>query len=498
MIDTMSKYGLLGFRLFRSLLAMSTIAALGVGDTVFSEATNAPVSCEYTPWSSEERTHFQEWTNNVLSGLKMELREACDIYVDVACTNRIATERLYVFYDPNLPSFIKKVNEDVRSLQEGQFDFFAWKTLGDYVKYGKPPVAAALWIRVNQTQQEEVLRMHIFRPGDYVFQHFGKDHIYVDGPGVRSYVEKIPSSVFGALPWKEDALFSRSKASALSMLVPEFTWVKGDIPKVSHFHTPGFHEGYLKSDVLFPCQRHCSLKLGYVDQELFDVCFSFTPAQSLSSEGGTPTTYKREMLDLNKLSSKEATLPDLSRFTAFAEEMGCVLVYALKYRGETQWKVSEYFFSTPDRTLQFSAFEMKGEAGRSVWTFSYYIDIACAHHVRIPSFFRPRKKGCLVEATGTILREGTQKLIYRTGNEERPTIRLTCLQEDISRNVLLARQPNENGEYWLFQDGKLMGIKKNLTDDVFTDNPFVSPVPLGLECPVIGRTGYLSLRPDCR
>ena len=190
-----------------------------------------------------------------------------------------------VFYEPNVLSFIKKANDDIQSLKEGQFDFFAWKTLGDYVKYIKPPpVTAALWIRVHQGLQEEVLRMHIFRSGDYVFQHFGKDHIYVDGLKWRSYLNRIPSSVFLALPWTEDALFSSSKVSTISNLVPGYAWTKGDIPKVSHFHTPGFHEGYLRSELTFPCQRQCGVKLGYVDQELFDVCFSFSSKPSLSLE----------------------------------------------------------------------------------------------------------------------------------------------------------------------------------------------------------------------
>ena len=480
-----------------SLLAISHVYALENMAAVFSEATNCPVTpCGYKAWTTAERNQFQVWTNHILSGLEMELRDECTIYADVACSNKIAAERVYVFYDPNIRSFIKTVNVDVQSLQDGQFDFFSWKTLGDYVKYGQPPVTAALWVRVHQGHQEEVLRMHIFRPGDYVFRHFGRDHIYVDGLKGRSYLDRIPSSVFSSLPWTEDAVFSRRAASAISMLMPGATWTKKETPKVSHFHVPGFHEGYLRSEFSFPRQRKCRVKLGYVDQELFDVCFSFCSAQPLSSEGGKPTSCKEKVIDLNVLASKESGLPDLSRFTAFAEKTGCALIYALKYSGPTQRKVSEYFFSSSDSALQFSAFEMEYANMRPVWEFSYYIDVARFQQVRIPSFFR--KFGCLVESTGKIVQEGTQKLRYRLENKEQSSIRLICLQEDVSRGVFLARQPDEYGEYWLFQDGNLKSIKKYLSADAFSDDQFVSPSPLTLDLPVIGRTGCLSLRPDCQ
>jgi hypothetical protein len=479
-----------------SLFTASQIAFFAHGVTVLP-AKNALAFCEPAGWTTEEYTQFHAWTNKVLSGLKMEIREECAIYSDVVCSNKVATERLYVFCDTNRPAFIKKINDDVKSLKDEQFDFFAWKTLGDYIKYYRPPVVAALWVRVLQGREEEVLRMHVFRPGDYLFQHFGRDHMDAGAQGERSYIEKIPSSLFSALPWTEDMVLLRSNAISIAALVPDYAWSKGEIPKVAHFHRPGFHQGYLFSEVSFPCQRRCEVKLGYVDQQLFDVCFTFPPVHSVSASEEAPTKRSLPMVDLNALLFKQTGLPDLSRFVAFAKEMSCPLIYALKYTRGSQGKVSEYFFSSPDKALQFSFIESKNREGISVWSFSYYIDVTCLSSVRTPSF--SRKNGRLVEGMGKVVQEEAHNLIYRMGDKEPSSIRLICLQEDASKDLFLARprQPEEIGEYWCFQNKKLKSIKNCLSDHVFSGDSFFSPFPLGLGLPVIGRTRSLSLRPDC-
>jgi hypothetical protein len=452
------------------------------------------LSSDSSSWKSAQTVQFQAWTNLILSGSKMELKEECDIYADAACSNKIATETLYVYYEPEVDSFLKKTKDDIQFLKEGQFDVFAWHTLGDYARYITPPVSVALWIRKQQGMKEEVLRVHVFAPGDFVFQHFGRDHIYVNEFKKRLYMGKVSSAIFTVLPWTEDEVSSIHKASMITNLVRDHVWSKGEIPKVSHFHEPGFHEGYLHSELEFPCQKLSNIKIGYVDGKLFDVCFSFCPREQPPLNDGSSNIKNKEVIDLNGLVSKKGGVPDLARFVTFAKETGLSLVYAAKPK-KSKVLMSEYFYSNTDGSLQFTAF-LNNWNGECSWSLSYYIDFACVKSVRIPSF--SRKNGCLVETKGRIVQEEPEELVYELENKELPKIRLICLQKDVSKGIILARRPNEVGEYWLFQNGKLKGIKKYLVDDAFWDDQFVLPSSLRLACPVIGRTGYIALRPDCK
>ena len=459
------------------------------------ENNHGPFSDDEDLFVRTEDRDFQSWTNQLLAGLEPAPPIECEIFSDLNGFTKIGSEKLCLFYDPKYRAQIQKLRNDIRSLKDEEYDFFAWKTLDDHLKYAPPPVTVAMWIRVNNNKTEKVLRIHVFRSGNCLFQSFWNNYVYTGGNKQIFRLDKIPASLFTIFPFVDDDVFTYEKALSFPFLRPNGFFEKQiNVQENPVFHTPGFHEGYLISRFNFCNQQEGILRIGYADKQLFDICVDFPNLHANTNcVLKSISAHKDQTVDLQFLNPKDKMTTSLLHFSEFPQGIGCNLIYMIRYNNHKQGVRAECFYSTPDRSIQFSIYERVDYYRQTNYEYSYYVDVSKCKSLKIPS--RGRKPGDVIDSTDTIsYRDSGQRAYIRKNKRD---ISLLCLKEDRLNELLLAQRAQESGEFIFFYKGKVNSIKKNWPGCLFSSNYELGPVSLDLSVPVIGRMGGVVLRSDC-